>query len=243
MHCWLSPFVFIHLGASYDLMERVLDWGILGIGFDLLFGWTGLLSFGQAAFFGTGGFVAAYLLVNNLLSSVWIALAIGTIAAAVAGLLVGWLAVRRIGIYFAMITLAFGQMAFFLENNPLSAFTGGENGLSGVPEPTLGFGGWAQRIHAGLPMYWLLAAFFFASFRACADASSTRRSAWCCVRSRRTRPARPCSVMPCRATSLRCSSSPRHLPDWQADCWACCRASCRPMHSCSTPPANWLCRR
>ena len=163
----LSPFVFIHLGASYDLMERVLDWGILGIGLDLLFGWTGLLSFGQAAFFGTGGFVAAYLLVNNLLSSVWIALAIGTIAAAVAGLLVGWLAVRRIGIYFAMITLAFGQMAFFLENNPLSAFTGGENGLSGVPEPTLGFGEWAQRIHPGRPMYWLLAAFFFASFRAC----------------------------------------------------------------------------
>ena len=160
----LSPFVFIHLGASYDLMERVLDWGILGIGLDLLFGWTGLLSFGQAAFFGTGGFVAAYLLVNNLLSSVWIALAIGTLAAAVAGLLVGWLAVRRIGIYFAMITLAFGQMAFFLENNPLSAFTGGENGLSGVPEPTLGFGEWAQRIHPGRPMYWLLAAFFFASF-------------------------------------------------------------------------------
>ena len=101
---------------------------------------------------------------NNLLSSVWIALAIGTIAAAVAGLLVGWLAVRRIGIYFAMITLAFGQMAFFLENNPLSAFTGGENGLSGVPEPTLGFGDWAERIRPGLPMYWLLAAFFFASF-------------------------------------------------------------------------------
>jgi branched-chain amino acid transport system permease protein len=55
-------------------------------------------------------------------------------------------------------------MAFFLENNPLSAFTGGENGLSGVPEPTLGFGEWAQRIHPGRPMYWLLAAFFFASF-------------------------------------------------------------------------------
>ena len=51
----VSPFVFIHLGASYDLMERVLDWGILGIGLDLLFGWTGMLSFGQAAFFGTGG--------------------------------------------------------------------------------------------------------------------------------------------------------------------------------------------
>jgi branched-chain amino acid transport system permease protein len=160
----VSPFVFIHLGASYDLMERVLDWGILGIGLDLLFGWTGMLSFGQAAFFGTGGFVAAYLLLNTGITSVWLALAIGTVAAGVVGLLVGWLAVRRIGIYFAMITLAFGQMAFFLENNPLSAYTGGENGLPGVPVPVLGFGVWAQRINVGLPMYWLLAVFFFASF-------------------------------------------------------------------------------
>ncbi len=135
-----SPFVFLHLGGSYDLMERVLDWGILGIGFDLLFGWTGLLSFGQAAFFGTGGFVAAYLLLNNIIASVWLALAVGTVAAGVFGLLVGWLAVRRIGIYFAMITLAFGQMAYFLENTPLSAYTGGENGLPGVPVPTIGFG-------------------------------------------------------------------------------------------------------
>ena len=102
----------------------------MGIGFDLLFGWTGLLSFGQAAFFGTGGFVAAYLLVYHVISSVWLALAIGTIAAGVFGMLVGWLAVRRIGIYFAMITLAFGQMSFFLENSPLSAYTGGENGTA-----------------------------------------------------------------------------------------------------------------
>ena len=159
-----TPFIFIHLGASYDLMQRVMDWGILGIGFDLLFGWTGLLSFGQAAFFGTGGFVAAYLLVYHVISSVWLALAIGTIAAGVFGMLVGWLAVRRIGIYFAMITLAFGQMSFFMENSPLSAYTGGENGLPGVPVPRLGFGDSAIAIGPGLPIYWMLAAFFFASF-------------------------------------------------------------------------------
>ncbi len=145
-------------------MERTLDWGILGIGFDLLFGWTGLLSFGQAAFYGTGGFVAVYLLLNNMVASVWLALAIGTVAAGLFGLLVGWLAVRRIGIYFAMITLAFGQMAYFLEFSPLRDYTGGENGLPGVPEPTLGFGAYAFRIHTGAPMYWLLAAFFFACF-------------------------------------------------------------------------------
>ena len=125
-----------HVGFTFDLLERILDWGMVGLGFDLLFGVTGMLSFGQAAFFGTGGFVTAYLLLSGTLGSVWLALAIGTIAAGVVGLFVGWLAVRRIGIYFAMITLAFGQMAFFLENAPLSAYTGGENGLPGVPVPT-----------------------------------------------------------------------------------------------------------
>ncbi|HTC11590.1 MAG TPA: branched-chain amino acid ABC transporter ATP-binding protein/permease [Acetobacteraceae bacterium] len=160
----VMPLVAPLVGASYDLMERVLDWGLLGLGFDLLFGWTGLLSFGQAAFYGAGGFVAAWLLVNHIIGSVWIALAAGTIAAGVFGLLVGYLAVRRIGIYFAMITLAFGQMAYFLENSPLSAYTGGENGLPGVPVPKLGFGDSAIAIGTGLPMYCLLAVFFLAGF-------------------------------------------------------------------------------
>ena len=158
------PYVFPHIGGSFDLMQRILDWGILGLGFDLLFGWVGLLSFGQAAFFGTGGFVAAYLLVYHIIDSVWLGLLIGTVAAGVFGLLVGWLAVRRIGIYFAMITLAFGQMSYFLENSPLSAYTGGENGLPGVPVPRLGFGASALAISPGLPMYWLLAALFFVCF-------------------------------------------------------------------------------
>lgn len=160
----LLPFVLPHIGASFDLMERVLDWGMLGLGFDLLFGWTGLLSFGQAAFYGTGGFVAAYLLVNNIVGSVWIALALGTIAAGIFGVIVGYLAVRRIGIYFAMITLAFGQMSYFLENSPLSDYTGGENGLPGVPVPQLGWGAHAIRLQPGLPMYGLLAVLFLIGF-------------------------------------------------------------------------------
>ena len=158
------PLLLPYIGGSLDMAQRVLDWGILGLGFDLLFGWTGLLSFGQAAFFGTGGFVAAYLLVNNILDSVWIALAIGTLAAGAFGVVVGCLAVRRIGIYFAMITLAFGQMSYFLENSPLSDYTGGENGLPGVPVPQLGWGASAFALHAGLPMYGLLAVLFVIGF-------------------------------------------------------------------------------
>jgi branched-chain amino acid transport system permease protein len=160
----VAPFVFPHVGGSYDMMERILNWGLLGIGFDILFGWTGLLSFGQAAFYGTGGFVTAYLLLNNVIGSVWIALILGTAVTGVFGLFVGWLAVRRIGIYFAMITLAFGQMSYFLENSPLSAFTGGENGLPGVPVPSIGWGADAISITAGERMYALLAVVFFLGF-------------------------------------------------------------------------------
>ncbi len=155
-----APFALPHLGFSFDLLQRILDWGIIGLGFDLLFGATGLLSFGQAAFYGTGGFVAAYLLTAHIIGSVWLALAIGTAAAGVFGLLVGWLAVRRIGIYFTMITLAFGQMAFFLENSPLSGLTGGENGLPGVPVPSLA----GHKLTAGEPLYWALAVIFLAGF-------------------------------------------------------------------------------
>jgi branched-chain amino acid transport system permease protein len=102
--------------------------------------------------------------VNHVIDNVWMALFIGTVAAGVFGLGVGYLAVRRIGVYFAMITLAFGQMAYFLENSPLSDFTGGENGLPGIPVPSIGFGASAVPISTGLPMYWLLAAFFLVGF-------------------------------------------------------------------------------
>ncbi|MET0707166.1 MAG: ATP-binding cassette domain-containing protein, partial [Tardiphaga sp.] len=159
-----APVVLEPLGFSTDLLTRVLNWGLIGLGFDILFGLTGLLSFGQAAFYGVGGFVTAYLLVSGTLGSVWLALLAGTVAAGLFGLLVGWFAVRRIGIYFTMITLAFGQMAYFIENSPLSDYTGGENGIPGVPVPTLGFGASAIRISAGLPMYVLFAVIFFVGY-------------------------------------------------------------------------------
>jgi branched-chain amino acid transport system permease protein len=160
----VAPVVLKPLGFSTDLLTRVLNWGLIGLGFDILFGLTGLLSFGQAAFYGVGGFVTAYLLVSGTLGSVWLALLAGTVAAGLFGLLVGWFAVRRIGIYFTMITLAFGQMAYFIENSPLSGYTGGENGIPGVPVPTLGFGAYAIRVSAGLPMYVLFAIIFFVGY-------------------------------------------------------------------------------
>jgi branched-chain amino acid transport system permease protein len=152
-----APFALPLIGFAPDTMNRVLVFGLFGIGFDLLFGYTGLLSFGQSAFFGTGGFVAAYLLTVGGLTSVLVGLLIGIVAAAAAGLVVGLIALRRTGIYFAMITVAIAQVFFFVENSPLSAWTGGENGLPGVPAPTFNLGFATIAIHSGWTMYGFLA--------------------------------------------------------------------------------------
>src|SRR5512142_2823510 len=84
-----APFVLPYLGFTPTTINRILVWGMFGIGFDILFGFTGLLSFGQSAFFGTGGMVAAYLLTIVNFPYVMVALAIGTIVAGVVGYLVG----------------------------------------------------------------------------------------------------------------------------------------------------------
>src|SRR5665213_4061213 len=109
----------IGLLAAPNTVNQILIWGLFGIGFDILFGYTGLLSFGQSAFYGTGGFVAAYLLTNNLMSNVMGALLVGTLGAIVAGIAVGAIALRRTGIYFAMITVAIAEMFYFTEFSPL----------------------------------------------------------------------------------------------------------------------------
>ena len=152
-----APFGLPHIGLVLDTMNRILVFGLFGIGFDLLFGYAGLLSFGQSAFLGTGGFTAAYLLTQTSLTSVMLGLLIGTIAAAVAGYLVGLIALRRTGIYFAMITVAIAEVFFFMENSPLSSFTGGENGLPGVPAPTFNLGFTTIQATGGWSMYAFLA--------------------------------------------------------------------------------------
>ena len=157
----LAPFVLPLLHFAPDTVNQILIWGLFGIGFDILFGYTGLLSFGQSALYGTGGFVAAYLLTNNLMTSVLAALLLGTVGAALAGVLVGLIALRRTGIYFAMITVAIAETFFFVENSPLSAWTGGENGLPGVPAPDFRIWSLTWTVGTGWSMYWFLAACYF----------------------------------------------------------------------------------
>ncbi len=151
-----APFVLPYLDFTPTTMSRIVVWGLFGIGFDILFGFTGLLSFGQSAFYGTGGMVAAYLLTIVGFPHVVTAIIVGTIVASIVGCLVGLIALRRTGIYFAMITVAIAEVFYFVEFNPLSEYTGGENGLPGVPTPTFSLG--FTTIH--LKTDWSLYAFF-----------------------------------------------------------------------------------
>lgn len=111
------------------LMMKILCYAIFACAFNLLLGHTGLLSFGHAAFFGTAAYTTAHVI------KVWavptlVGMAFGTAVAALLGLVIGLLAIRRQGIYFAMITLALAQMVFFFFLQ--APFTGGEDGLHGV---------------------------------------------------------------------------------------------------------------
>ena len=155
------PFVLPYLGFTPTTINRILVWGLFGLGFDILFGFTGLLSFGQSAFFGTGGMVAAYLLTIVEFPYVVPSLFVGTIVATVIGYLVGLIALRRTGIYFAMITVAIAEVFFFVEFNPLSAYTGGENGLPGVPAPSLYLGFTTIRFNTDWSLYSFLAFWYF----------------------------------------------------------------------------------
>ena len=155
------PFILPFFDAAPNTVNRILVWGLFGIGFDILFGYTGLLSFGQSALYGTGGFVAAYLLTRAGFPHVITALLIGMIAAAFVGYLVGLVALRRTGIYFAMITIAIAEVFFFVEFNPLSQWTGGENGLPGVPTPSLDVGFAQIHFTTGWALYPFLAFWYF----------------------------------------------------------------------------------
>ena len=122
-------YVLPHLGFSLTTINRILIWGLFRARFrsrPQLSGYAGLLSFGQSAFFGTGGMFAAFLLTEGNFPYVLTSIVAGSLVAGIVGYLVGLIALRRTGIYFAMITVAIAEVFFFVEFNPLSAFTGGE---------------------------------------------------------------------------------------------------------------------
>ncbi|MCI3207080.1 MULTISPECIES: branched-chain amino acid ABC transporter permease [Pandoraea] len=126
----VAPFA----GAYPVFVMKVLCFALFACAFNLLLGFTGLLSFGHAAFFGSAGYVTGYA-IRNLGFTPEVGILAGVVAGAVLGLVIGLLAIRRQGIYFAMITLALAQMFYFFCLQ--APFTGGEDGLQGVPRGAL----------------------------------------------------------------------------------------------------------
>jgi len=109
-------------------MQRLVIFGIFAIGFNILFGLTGYLSFGHAAFLGVGSYAAIWMM-KLLTMNVIPAIVVSVIIAGLFSLLVGWISLRRSGIYFSILTLAFAQMSYALAYSVLTPITGGETGL------------------------------------------------------------------------------------------------------------------
>ncbi|MDP6873278.1 MAG: branched-chain amino acid ABC transporter permease [Alphaproteobacteria bacterium] len=124
MPIWLAP-----IGAAYpDLLQKFAIYGIFAIGFNILFGLTGYLSFGHAAFLGVGSYAAVWsfkLLTMNVIPAV----IFGTVIGGLFAVAIGFISLRRSGIYFSILTLAFAQMSYNLAYSVFTPLTNGETGL------------------------------------------------------------------------------------------------------------------
>ncbi|SMH54581.1 branched-chain amino acid ABC transporter permease [Mesorhizobium australicum] len=133
-------------------LMKVYCFIIFACAYNLLLGYTGLMSFGHAAFFGMGAYLCGYA------ATQWglpfeLSVLTGTVFAGGLGLVFGWIAIRRTGLYFAMITLALAQMVYFIAMQ--APFTGGENGIQSIPRGTvLG----VLDLSSNTALYWFMAA-------------------------------------------------------------------------------------
>ena len=139
------------------LASQMLVFAIFAIGYDIAFGYTGLLSFGHAAFFGLGAYGTGLTLIHLSIPAP-LAILIGIMISLLVAFPIGYLSIRRRGIYFAMVTLAFAQMIYFIAFK-WRALTGGDDGLHGVPRPPLGF----IDLRSELVLYYFILFFFILS--------------------------------------------------------------------------------
>ena len=143
---------FPFLVPYQSLATQVLIFGLFALGFNLLYGYTGLLSFGHAGYYGLGAYGTGIALAKLKLTSLWLALGIGLGTAVVGGACIGFFCLRRRGIYFAMLTLAFAQMLYFVAFHAAD-LTGGDDGLRGIPLHSIGLPGGSLSLRNPLAFY------------------------------------------------------------------------------------------
>lgn len=124
-------FVLPFIIPERTLATQILTMGLFATSFNLLLGYTGLLSFGHSTFFGLGAYAVGISLIRYT-HDFWVVVALGLLVTTVAAAVIGWFCLRRREVYFAMLTLAFNQLVYFVAFQAKS-LTGGDNGLGGIP--------------------------------------------------------------------------------------------------------------
>ena len=153
----LAAVILLPVFVRHAIATEIWIFAIFGLGLNLLMGYTGLLSFGQATFFGSAAYVAGYLLKYYGIN-IFLALGIGVVVGAASAAVVGYLCVQRSGLYFIMLTFALNQMFFFTAYQ-WTTVTGGEDGMPGIPRPSV----LGLDIHGPLAYYAAVAALFLVS--------------------------------------------------------------------------------
>ncbi|MCP4936094.1 MAG: branched-chain amino acid ABC transporter permease [bacterium] len=162
--------IYPYVSSLYflSLAIEVFIFAIFAMSLDLLLGYTGLASFGHAAFLGLGGYILGYIssrsdLALNLTSNILITLPLVIIGTALIAFIIGFFALRTSGIYFLMVTLAFAQMLFSIAIR-WSGITGGSDGLAGVARPVIGLGSFSYEFSSRPSFYYLVLFFFLLSW-------------------------------------------------------------------------------
>ena len=125
------PHVVTGTGFTWGIATEIAIFALVGLGYNLLLGYTGLLSFGHGMFFGLAAYATALAQMHWFKGSLWLPLGFAVVFSAALGLVVGFLVLRRRGVYFSLLTLAFTALTFYIVYR-WTSFTGGENGLSGI---------------------------------------------------------------------------------------------------------------
>jgi branched-chain amino acid transport system permease protein len=137
---WVTLAVFLiapHI-ISTPLTTEILIFGLVALGFNLLLGYTGILSFGHAAYFGIGCYGCG-IAVRDFGFSIWGGLLVSIVIGILLAAIIGAIAIKKRGVYFAMISMAVAQMLYFMALSPLKRWTGGEDGLKFIPKLSLTF--------------------------------------------------------------------------------------------------------
>src|SRR5947209_11209786 len=156
----LAPFWMVPVGGYTALGTRVLGLGLAALSVNFLLGFTGVLSFGHAAYFGLGAYGAGFAL-KFLAPSTPLSLLCGMLLGGVAGAVLGALIARRRGVYFAMVTIAFGQVFYYIAFQ-WSSVTGGDDGLRGFSRQPLDFGAFNIDILSNADNFYYFVLFCFA---------------------------------------------------------------------------------